>query len=114
MPHISARKSPTFINCSQSGPNFQAFEIAAHFMSFVSGDLDKTGRDEFVPAKEFQLRWIGHYLSGFREIPPEDVSDSFSSPTVSQVCSRVNPSVGVNCFDVALEPLVLETRRWEV
>ncbi len=51
----------------------QAFEIASHFMMFAGGDLDKVGRNEYVPAKEFQMRWLQTYLTGYKELPPHKV-----------------------------------------
>jgi ethanolamine kinase len=69
------RRSVIFIDLEFAGPNFQAFEIAQHFMTFVCGDLSKVGRDEFVPAREFQLRWCHAYLTGFMALPREKVCD---------------------------------------
>ena len=51
----------------------QAFEIAQHFMTMCGSDLSKVGREEFVPAKEFQLRWCQNYLAGLHDIPSQKV-----------------------------------------
>ena len=37
-------------------------------MTFAGEDLSKVGRNEFVPAKEFQKRWIGTYLKAFLNV----------------------------------------------
>ncbi|TRY78738.1 hypothetical protein TCAL_13461 [Tigriopus californicus] len=63
-----------FINMECAGPNFQAYEIAQHFIHFNSSDLERVGYDEFVPAKEFQRRWLAFYLSGFKDVPLVQVS----------------------------------------
>jgi len=47
---------------------FQSFEIAQHFLTMCGTDLKKIGRQEFVPAMEFQKRWCLHYLAAFRNI----------------------------------------------
>jgi len=49
-------------------------------MSFVGRDLDRVGRNEFVPAREFQMRWIRLYLAAYRSchpqsVPQEEVAD---------------------------------------
>ncbi len=52
----------------------QAFELASHFMTFAGGDLSRVGRNEFVPAREFQLRWCHCYLMGYRDLKENQVS----------------------------------------
>ncbi len=52
---------------------FQAFELASHFMTFAGGDLSRVGRNEFVPAREFQLRWCHSYLTGYKELKENQV-----------------------------------------
>ncbi len=51
----------------------QAFELASHFMTFAGGDLSKVGRNEFVPAREFQLRWCHCYLMGYKNLKENQV-----------------------------------------
>ena len=55
----------------------KAFEIAQHFMTMCGSDMSKIGREEFVPAKEFQLRWCQNYLSGFHNVPLQQVGQQF-------------------------------------
>ena len=55
----------------------QAFELAQHFLSMAGADLSKVGREEFVPAKEFQMRWCRAYLGGYKNIPEHKVSCEF-------------------------------------
>jgi len=42
-------------------------------MSFVGRDLERVGRNEFVPAREFQMRWIRLYLASYRDCHPQMV-----------------------------------------
>ena len=63
-------KKSTFLNIRV----LKAFEIAQHFMTMCGSDMNKIGREEFVPAKEFQLRWCQYYLAGLHDIPLESVS----------------------------------------
>ena len=42
-------------------------------MTFAGEDLGKVGRNEFVPAKEFQKRWIATYLKAFKNVREEEV-----------------------------------------
>ena len=70
----SGQRKIVFIDLEFSGPNFVGFEIAQHFMTFVGGDLNKVGRNEFVPAKEFQMRWCRFYLMGYKGISSESIS----------------------------------------
>ena len=47
--------------------------MAQHFLSMAGADLEKVGREEFVPAKEFQMRWCRTYLSGYKDVPEHKV-----------------------------------------
>ena len=60
--------------------SFKAFEIAQHFMTMCGSDMSKIGREEFVPAKEFQLRWCQNYLSGFHNVPIQQVKRKLHIP----------------------------------
>ena len=42
-------------------------------MTFAGGDLNKVGRNEFVPAREFQLRWCHCYLMGYKGLKENQV-----------------------------------------
>ena len=42
--------------------------------------MSKIGREEFVPAKEFQLRWCQNYLSGFHNVPIQQVKRKLHIP----------------------------------
>ena len=68
-------------------------------MTFAGGDLGRVGRNEFVPAREFQLRWCRCYLAGYRglggderQVDPADVErlwvavQKFSLVFCLQVC----------------------------
>ena len=44
-------------------------------MTMCGSDMSKIGREEFVPAKEFQLRWCQNYLAGFHNIPLQKVTN---------------------------------------
>ena len=71
------RRSATFAAPEYAGANYQAFELAQHFLSMAGADLSKVGREEFVPAKEFQMRWCRAYLGGYKNLPEHKVgSDS--------------------------------------
>ena len=48
--------------------------MAQHFLSMAGADLTKVGREEFVPAKEFQMRWCRAYLGGYKNLPEHKVS----------------------------------------
>ena len=65
--------SVSFVGLQFCGPNFQAFDIAQHFMTLCGPDLSKVGKEEFVPAREFQLRWCHHYLSAYKDISTQKV-----------------------------------------
>ena len=65
-----------FIDLEFAGPNFQAFDLAQHFMTFACGDLDRVGKEEFVPAREFQMRWCHYYLMGYKDLPTNEVRQS--------------------------------------
>ena len=60
--------------------SFKAFEIAQHFMTMCGSDMSKIGREEFVPAKEFQVRWCQNYLSGFHNVPIQQVKRKLHIP----------------------------------
>ena len=68
------KRTVVFINLEFASFNFQAFELAQVFNSFAGGDLDKVGRAEFVPAKEFQMRWLQSYLAGYKATQESNVS----------------------------------------
>ena len=40
----------------------------------AGADLSRVGREEFVPAKEFQMRWCRAYLGGYRDLPEHKVN----------------------------------------
>ena len=69
----SPTNSVSFVGLQFCGPNFQAFEVAQHFMTLCGPDLDKVGKEEFVPAREFQLRWCHHYLAGYNNTSTQTV-----------------------------------------
>ena len=46
-------------------------------MTMCGSDMSKIGREEFVPAREFQLRWCQNYLSGFHNTPIQQVRKQF-------------------------------------
>ena len=46
-------------------------------MTMCGSDMSKIGREEFVPAKEFQLRWCQNYLSGFHNTPIQQVTKQY-------------------------------------
>ena len=46
-------------------------------MTMCGSDMSKIGREEFVPAKEFQLRWCQNYLSGFHNTPIQQVRKQY-------------------------------------
>lgn len=39
-------------------------------------DVPQVGMEEYVPAKEFQIRWCQSYLAGFRGVPNNKVVSS--------------------------------------
>ena len=62
-----------YITILQPGFLLQAYELAQHFMSLAGPDLSRVGRSEYVPAKEFQIRWLRHYFSAFKVVPEAKV-----------------------------------------
>ncbi len=67
------RRSAVFAAPEYAGANYQAFELSQHFLSMAGADLDRVGREEYVPAKEFQMRWLHAYLAGYRNVPEHKV-----------------------------------------
>jgi len=55
----SISRNVAILHLEYADINFQALEIARHFYTLSGGssDLAKVGCAEFVPAKEFQMRW---------------------------------------------------------
>ena len=65
----------------------KAFEIAQYFMTMCGSDMSKVGREEFVPAKEFQLRWCQSYLSGLHNVPLQKV---YKREYISYIANLIN------------------------
>ncbi|CAB4065692.1 ETNK [Lepeophtheirus salmonis] len=63
-----------FAELEFAGKNYRGLEVAQHFLSLIGNDLKLVGRDEYVPARDFQFRWCSHYLSGYMGVPIEKVS----------------------------------------
>jgi hypothetical protein len=61
----------------------------------AGSDLDKVGREEFVPAKEFQMRWCHAYLAGYRNVPEHKVS-----------IERYKKKVPLSVLNVAIDPTI--------
>jgi ethanolamine kinase len=63
--HTVDTESVTFIDFEYAQPNFQAFDIANHFAK-IAGSCDDAGIDYgLFPSRDFQMRWLKHYLREF-------------------------------------------------
>lgn len=70
----SITRNVALLHLEYADINFQALEIARHFFTLnSSSDLAKVGCAEYVPAKEFQVRWCQHYLAAFYDLPGRQV-----------------------------------------
>ena len=56
-------------------------------MTMCGSDMSKVGREEFVPAKEFQLRWCQSYLSGLHNVPLQKV---YKREYISYIANLIN------------------------
>ncbi|CAG2163464.1 unnamed protein product [Oppiella nova] len=58
----SDKSAVTFIDFEYADYNYQAFDIANHFCEFAGVD---TFNPSLYPNKEFQIRWLRHYLEAW-------------------------------------------------
>lgn len=66
-------RNVSFLHLEYADVNFQAFELARHFYT-LSG-TDKVGFSEYVPAREFQMRWIHYYLAAYENVSVRQVKN---------------------------------------
>ena len=59
-------RNVSILHLEYADVNFQGYELARHFYT-LSG-TDKVGFSEFVPAREFQMRWIHYYLAAYKNV----------------------------------------------
>jgi len=62
------KKSVSFICSNYFGPRPRAFEIAHLFLTMYGGDHNLVGKDEYVPSRQVQTRWLNHYLAAFKGV----------------------------------------------
>ncbi len=71
----SITRNVAFLHLEYADINFQALEIARHFYTMAgTSDFSKVASAEFVPAKEFQMRWCQHYLAAYHDTSLQKVA----------------------------------------
>ncbi|CAG2102912.1 unnamed protein product [Medioppia subpectinata] len=76
------KRAVTFIDFEYADYNYQAFDIANHFCEFAGVD---TFNPSLYPNKEFQFRWLRHYLEAWFALKTRSlVANSIERPSIDK------------------------------